>query len=164
MSHDLTTHPLDLPEWAFPRDLAPAEFPAWVEAVEQRMIEHPQRVDVLEHMPIVNRVTPFLYIREIFMPAGTILTSWIHKYEHPYTISQGDVSVMTEDGPVRLKAPYTGITKPGTKRVLFPHTDTIWTTYHVTDRDVTLLTDEEIKRVFACDSFAEYERFTRGEL
>jgi hypothetical protein len=127
-------------------------------------MEHPQRVDVLEHMPIVNRVTPHLYVREIFMPAGTILTSWIHKYEHPYTISQGDVSVMTEDGPVRLKAPFTGITKPGTKRVLFIHADTIWTTYHVTDVDTTAMTDEEIKRHFACDSFEEYEQFARGEL
>ena len=34
----------------------------------------------------------------------------------------------------RYKAPFTGITHPGTRRLLFNHEDTIWTTFHVTDK------------------------------
>lgn len=86
----------------------------------------------LNEFPVVHRFTPGLYIREIFMPAGSVLTSKIHKTEHPFVISQGIVSVWTpETGAITLKAPYTGITKPGTRRVLFIHEDTIWITFHV---------------------------------
>ncbi len=89
-------------------------------------------------MPVTHRFTPGMYVRQIFIPARTLLTSKIHKTEHPYVISQGDISVWTkEGGAVRLRAPHTGITKPGTRRILFAHEDTIWTTFHVTEeRDV----------------------------
>ena len=84
--------------------------------------------------PVTHRFTPGLYIREIFMPAGTALTSKIHCTEHPYVISRGVVSVFTEaDGAKLLSAPYFGITKPGTRRLLYIHEDTIWTTFHPTD-------------------------------
>ena len=33
----------------------------------------------------------------------------------------------------RYAAPYTGITKPYTRRILYIHEDTIWTTFHVTE-------------------------------
>jgi hypothetical protein len=88
----------------------------------------------LFEFPVVHRFTPGLYIREIFMPAGSLLTSKIHRTEHPFVISQGVVSVWTkEEGTVTLRAPHTGITKPRTRRVLFVHEDTIWTTFHTGD-------------------------------
>lgn len=81
---------------------------------------------------VTHRFTPGLYIREIFMPSGSLLTSKIHRTEHPYVISMGRASVWTEsDGMQRLSAPHTGITKPGTRRLLYIHEDTIWTTFHV---------------------------------
>jgi hypothetical protein len=73
------------------------------------------------------------YVREIFMPAGTWVTSMIHKYEHPFAIIQGRVSVFSEnDGVQILEAGYRGITKPHTRRVLFIHEDCIWVTFHPT--------------------------------
>lgn len=88
----------------------------------------------LVDFPLVHRFTPGMYIREIFMPAGSVLTSKIHKTEHPYVISKGVVTVWTaEQGAITLSAPHTGITKPGTRRVLFVHEDTVWTTFHVGD-------------------------------
>lgn len=83
--------------------------------------------------PLVHRFTPGLYIREIFMPAGSVLTSKIHKTEHPFVISQGRVSVYIDgQGVEELVAPHTGVTKPGTRRVLCVHEDTIWITFHPT--------------------------------
>lgn len=83
--------------------------------------------------PVVHRFTPGLYIREILLPAGTLLTSAIHKTEHPFVVSAGIVRVM-EPGkpPVTIEAPYTGITTPGTRRLLYAIADTIWTTFHPT--------------------------------
>ncbi len=82
--------------------------------------------------PVRHIFTPGLYTREITMPAGVTLTSKIHKTEHPYVVSKGMVKVWTEEeGTVLIEAPFTGITKPGTRRVLTTLTETIWTTFHV---------------------------------
>lgn len=83
--------------------------------------------------PLTHRFTPGLYTREIFMPAGSFVVSKIHKTEHPFVILKGVVSVWTENGGVeKLSAHHIGITKPGTRRVLYTHEDTIWATFHVT--------------------------------
>jgi hypothetical protein len=84
--------------------------------------------------PLIHRFTPGMYIREIFMPKDTILTTLLHLTTHPFFVLQGDVSVYYNGIPTqRYKAPYTGITEAGTRRMLFTHEDTIWTTCHVTD-------------------------------
>lgn len=81
--------------------------------------------------PLIHRFTPGLYIREIFMPAGSFIISKIHRTEHPYIVSKGRVTVITEsDGEILIEAPHTGITKPGTRRVLYCHEDTVWITVH----------------------------------
>ena len=100
--------------------------------------------------------TPGLYTRQLFIPARTLLTSRIHLTEHPYVISKGDISVWTkETGTVRLKAPHTGITFPGTRRLLFAHDDTIWTTYHVTDEtDVDKIVNTITTTRFALEEYA----------
>ena len=83
---------------------------------------------------ITHRFTPGLYTRQIVMPAGYLVTSRIHRTEHPYVISKGDISVWTkEEGLLRLKAPHSGITRPSTRRVLYAHEDTVWTTFHPTE-------------------------------
>ncbi len=129
------------------------------------------RVDEFEKMLVnlppaefkhTHRFTPGLYIREIFMPKGSIFTSKIQKTVHPYVISQGRVAVWTpQNGWERFMAPWTGITEPMTKRILIIEEDTIWTTFHVTDKtdileiekdiifqhDNPLLTEEEKERV-----------------
>jgi hypothetical protein len=83
--------------------------------------------------PLIHRFTPGMYIRQIFMPKGALVTSKIHKTEHPFVISLGEVSVWSEnDGLLRLRAPYSGITTPGTRRLLYIWEDCIWTTFHAT--------------------------------
>jgi hypothetical protein len=97
----------------------------YCEAQIQKLPEH--------EMVTTHRFTPGMYIRQIFIPFGTLLTSKIHRTEHPFVISKGDISVWTrETGAVRYRAPHSGITKPGTRRLLFAHEDTIWTTFHAT--------------------------------
>lgn len=104
-----------------------------IDQLEKVMITDCPAVDC----PLTHRYTKGLYIREIFMPKGTLITSKIHKTQHPFTISQGSVMVSV-DGQAweKLSAPYTGITQPGTRRVLYILEDCIWTTYHVR-REIT---------------------------
>jgi hypothetical protein len=61
------------------------------------------------------------------------LTGKIHKYAQLNIMSKGELSVLTEDGVKRVKAPFTIVSPPGTKRVAYAHEDTIWTTIHGTE-------------------------------
>lgn len=95
--------------------------------------------------PLVHRFTPGIYVREIFMPKGALIVSKIHKTEHPFTISKGRVRVLIPgEGVVELSAPYTGVTKPGTRRVLYILEDCVWTTYHPTDKTTPEEVEEDI--------------------
>ena len=99
--------------------------------------------------PLKHTFVPGMYIREITMPAGALLTSKIHKIEHPYFILRGDVSVLTEKGIVRLKTGFSGITPAGTKRLLYCHEETVWVTVHRTDNtDLKLIEEEVIAKNF----------------
>lgn len=98
-------------------------------------------------MPVTNRFTPGLYMREIFMPAGTMLTSKIHKTCHPFVVLEGKVSVWNGDGDEEyIEGPFVGITQPGTRRVLYIHEDTRWITFHPSDEtDLEKLEDQLIE-------------------
>ena len=89
------------------------------------------------------------YIRQITMQKGALFTSEIHKIKHPYFILEGDCSVLTEKGTTRMKAPFWGITEPGTKRLLYIHEKTIWITVHVTEEtDIDVIKKDIIAETF----------------
>jgi hypothetical protein len=99
--------------------------------------------------PVTHHWTPGLYAREIFMPAGLIITSEIHKTEHPFVVSKGRVLVYleSENRWEVIQAPHFGVTKPGTRRLLLIVFDTVWTTFHVTAKtDVGEIEDEILER------------------
>lgn len=106
---------------------------AWkkIDAIDRLIAEQPGS---FRDLPVKHIFTPHLYTREIFMPKGVFLTTRVHLTGHPFVISLGVVSVWSdESGWQLIRAPFTGVTKPGTRRILFMHEDTIWTTFHVTD-------------------------------
>lgn len=105
-------------------------------ALRWALADHPQ-----VECPLVHRFTPGLYVRQIFMPRGTLVVSKRHRTEHPFVISAGRVSVWQPGGPVvHLAAPHCGITAPGTQRLLYIHEDCTWTTFHpTTETDVAKL-------------------------
>lgn len=99
--------------------------------------------------PLKHSFGDGLYIREIFMPAGITIISKIHKRTHPYFVMQGSASVITEEGVVLIEAPFNGITKAGTKRALYIHTDSIWITVHKTNKtDLKEIEEEVIAKDF----------------
>ena len=70
--------------------------------------------------------------------------------EHPFFLMQGEMSILTEDGIKHLKAPYNGITKPGTKRIIYTHTDCVFVTVHATtETDVAKIEEQVIAKDFS---------------
>lgn len=103
-----------------------------IDALEKSML----RSDTLVELQVAHLFTPGLYGRELFLPAGTLATSKIHKTQHPFIILKGKVSVLLADDQVQyIEAPYVGVTEPGTRRVVFAHEDTTWITFHANPDD-----------------------------
>lgn len=95
--------------------------------------------------PLVHRFTPGLYAREILMLKDTFIVSKIHGTEHPFVILKGSASVWIEGvGVKKLTAPYVGITKPGTRRILYIHDDCSWITFHPTDKKTVEEVEAEV--------------------
>jgi len=82
--------------------------------------------------PLKHSFGDDIYIREIFMPKGMLITSKLHKTDHPFFVLRGELSVLTGAGLFKVKAPFFGMTKAGTKRILYIHEDTHWITVHAT--------------------------------
>lgn len=84
--------------------------------------------------PITHYFAPGLYIREMFIPAGSAVVGKIHKHAHFNDISKGRVRVFTEFGFDIYEAPCRFVSEAGTKRCVMAETDTVWTTFHPTDK------------------------------
>lgn len=95
--------------------------------------------------PLKHHFAPGMYVREIFIPRGTVVVGKIHRHAHVNIISKGTGKVVTEFGEFEYEAPYTFVSQPGTKRALVTLSDTIWTTIHANPEDETDLEALESK-------------------
>jgi hypothetical protein len=108
-----------------------------------------------EAYPLKHNFAEGLYIRKINVPKGHLVVTKIHKKSHPFFMLKGEASILTEDGVVRLKAPFYDITKAGTKRVIYMHEDVEWVTVHATG-EIDL---EEIETDLIAKSFNSFDQY-----
>ena len=126
-----------------------------VTLIEDEMRKHP-RIEI----PMRHYFSPGVYAREITIPAGTLLTGRIHKYEQLNILSSGEISVLTEEGMKRVKAPFTIVSPAGTKRIAFAHTECVWTTILGTDE-----TDpDKIEQLFTVATEREFLAFSQQKI
>jgi hypothetical protein len=99
--------------------------------------------------PLAHCFAPGAYARSILIPKGTLLVGKIHRHAHLNMLMHGTVSLATEEGPAVLQSPKVMVSKAGTKRVVFAHTDVIWTTVHLTEQtDLARIEDEIIVKTY----------------
>ena len=95
--------------------------------------------------PTKHYFSPGLYAREMFIPAGTVLTGATHKVRH-LAVFVGDISVWEAGKVKRLTGHHTFISEPGAKRVGYAHSDTYCTGFFPTEKtDVAELERELIE-------------------
>tara|TARA_R110000787_G_scaffold284584_2_gene398492 strand:+ start:21742 stop:22260 length:519 start_codon:yes stop_codon:yes gene_type:complete len=115
-----------------------------------------------EACPLQHSFSDGIYVREIFIPKGMLLTGKIHKHEHPNFLLKGEVMVLTEIGGTEiLKAPCSMISKPGTKRALYAITDLVWTTIHHNPTNTQDL--KKLEKIVIAKDYKEYDRFILSE-
>ena len=105
--------------------------------------------DMQDLMPVTHKLENGLYTREVFMPAGQLVVSFIHKQNHPSFFMEGEMSLLMDSGEVkRVKAPMVVHTEAGTQRVAVIHEDTRWACVYRTDAKTI---EEAEKEVYTMD-------------
>ena len=86
-------------------------------------------------LPLKHSFADGCYVREIYIPKGTVYVGKIHRCNHPRFVLKGELVVITESGGIEhIVAPAYMITREGTKRLGVALEDSIIVTVHVTDK------------------------------
>ena len=113
--------------------------------------------------PLKHSFVDGIYVREIFMPAGTVCVGKIHRHAHPNFLMKGRVTVVTEEGGMsELKAPLSMISPAGTQRAVYVHEDATWFTIHNNPDNLTDL--EELEELIIAKSFDEITDVIESEV
>ena len=135
-----------------PANYTKEQFQEGIMKVERMMVES-ERVlqgEGLEKVnPLKHSFADGCYIREVFNPKNFFLVTKIHKVSHPYFLLKGEMTIMSEDGEKRIKAPHHGVTLAGTKRIIYTHEDCVFVTVHATNEtDIEKIEEEVIAKDF----------------
>lgn len=127
-----------------------------IEEIKQFLLD--PKAEQIE-LPLKHSFSPGIYARELEIPEGTLLIGKIHKHRHHNFLMKGEIIVITESGGMELlQAPLTIVSEPGTQRVGYALTDTLWTTIHTNEsntEDLKVL--EEINVVDEISKYIEYK-------
>lgn len=85
-----------------------------------------------EEAPVFHRFGPGIYIREVHMRAGLVVTGHHHRHAHMNVMVSGALILYTDAGPVHLVAPQTFVAPPGRKAASILE-DVIWQNVYATD-------------------------------
>lgn len=113
---------------SYPEEQRPTEIRGYMNFVEDQVLDAPQVELEMEH-----RLEDGLYFRTMHAPAGTIVCGRVHRKACLVMMSKGDISVLTEQGCVRIKAPAIFMSSAGSKRIGWVHEDVTWTTVMATN-------------------------------
>ena len=110
--------------------------------LESAMREMPNQVDLEQHTQ--HHFAPGVYVRELFIPADTVLTGKIHRFESMNVLVSGTIRVTTDEGVKELTGPKIYNSAPGMKKAAYAVTDTIWLNIHPTEETDLIKIEEEL--------------------
>jgi quercetin dioxygenase-like cupin family protein len=99
--------------------------------------------------PVNHAFAPDIYVREIFMPAGTVVIGHKHLTEHFNVILKGKCRVIIGDVVQELTAPCTFVSAAGAQKIVNVLEDCIWQTIHSNtdnERDIDTLEDKYVDK------------------
>jgi len=102
--------------------------------------------------PVTHSFAPGVYLREIFMPAETVVIGHEHKTEHFNVLLKGKCRVIMGDEVHELEAPCTFVSGAGIQKLVNVLEDCIWQTIHANPddmQDIEILEDRYVNKVEA---------------
>ena len=98
--------------------------------------------------PVRNLFAPDVYMREITMPADSVIIGHEHKTEHFNIVLKGKARVVQDDKVEYIEAPCIFVSKAGVRKVLYIEEEMVWATVHPT-KETDL---EKIEKETICKS------------
>jgi mannose-6-phosphate isomerase-like protein (cupin superfamily) len=105
----------------------------------EKQIQHAIDNSLAPAMPnaVTHEFCNGLYARDLFIPAGGLLTGAIHKDESFFFVLSGIIIITTDTGTAEVGPGFRSVTKPGTKRAGLAITDCIVCTVHANPENET---------------------------
>ena len=123
--------------------------------LEQVMKEFPDQIDPDDCT--FHHFADGVYLRELFMAAGTTVVGKIHKTKHLTIIASGTVQITTDRGVEEITGPAVFCSDVGAKKAIFAITDsTLMNPHPTTETDI-----EKIEMEFIAPSFEALEHSTK---
>ena len=72
--------------------------------------------------PVKHYQVDGVYVRSMFIPAGTLLTGKIHNFENIAILAQGTIRISNGTESYVISAPHVMVDKPGVKRIGYAET------------------------------------------
>jgi hypothetical protein len=120
--------------------------------IEKRLMELPDVEMRLEHS-----FNGGVYLRTLYAPKNTLMTSYIYRLDHQCIISSGVVSYRDETMGGKIIGPYIFRAFAGSKRCVYVHEDMVWTTAIKTNATTQ---EEAEKEIY----FRHYEEWDNEQL
>jgi quercetin dioxygenase-like cupin family protein len=111
-----------------------------------------------EQFPLKHSFADQVYVRQMDMKKDTLVVGAIHNHLHVWFLLTGSLTVVTETSQEDYLAPCYVISKPGVKRVIYAHEDSIFVNIHK-NPDNTENIDELEARIVS-KNYKEYEKYT----
>jgi quercetin dioxygenase-like cupin family protein len=110
--------------------------------IAETFAENLGRFDV--DLGIQHHFSSGVYAKEIHIPAGCVIGSHSHRFDHLSLLASGEVVVRTESKSSRYTAPSCVAIEAGAHHEITAITDTVWYCIHATSVTDPALVDEEL--------------------
>ena len=117
--------------------------------IEQELLQMPQVSCPVEHYQVDG-----VYVRSMFIPAGTILTGKIHNFENIAILAKGRIRITNGTDSYIISEDHIMVDQPGVKRLGYAETDVTFITVHKTANTEI----DDIEKELVSDTFEEYEQ------
>lgn len=129
----------------------------WINSDDEAIDEH---LDITSTKYAKHYFANGAYVREMSVPADTVVVGRIHKHETINILLEGEIMVFDESGSrAHLKAPHVFVAPPGNQKAAITITPVRWLNSFACDT-----TDpQEAIELLTCETLEEYSQFLDSE-
>ena len=123
-----------------------------IAALEKKIISLPGAM-INDPFPLKHIFAEGVYMRELTIPKGMFLVGKLHKHSYVNCFMKGDMTILTEKGIKRIKAPCSIISPDETKRFGYSHEEVTWVTVHPNPTNTTDI--EELEKGIHAEDYED---------
>jgi len=119
------------------------------------LVHNNGKIATHDAFPVKHTFADQIYLREMKMHAGGIVLGAIHTFDHAWFLTEGTVSIKTNDKIIKYSAPFYKKSKAGDQRVIYAHTNSTFVTVHKNPNNIKNI--EELEKILASSSYEEFK-------